>query len=54
MDFGLVLWTKDDSGLPTRPLSISKTLKHFFDDVLHKHAGLLRVLPLAVHLFFLC
>ena len=30
MDFGLLLWTKDDSGLPTKPLNISKTLTHFF------------------------
>ena len=29
MDFGLLLWTKDDSGLPTRPLNITKTLKTF-------------------------
>ena len=53
MEFGLPLWTKDDSGLPTRPLSIIKTLKiYFFDNVLLKHVGLIHVLPLAVYLFF--
>ena len=34
MDFGLLLWTEDDFGLPTGPLTITKTLKHFFDNVL--------------------
>ena len=29
MDFGLLLWTEDDSGLPTGPLTITKTLKTF-------------------------
>ena len=29
MDFGLLLWTKDDSGLPTRPLIITETLRTF-------------------------
>ena len=29
MDFGILLWTKDDSGLPTGPLTIKKTLKTF-------------------------
>ena len=29
IDFGLILWTKDDSGLPTRPLTITKTLNKF-------------------------
>ena len=27
MDFGLLLWTENDSGLPTRPITITKTLK---------------------------
>ena len=36
MDFGLLLWTEDDSGLPTGPLTITKTLilKHFLDKIL--------------------
>ena len=47
-----LLWTEDDSGLPTGPLTITKTLKHFFDNVLLEHVGLIHVLPLAVHLVF--
>ena len=27
MDFEILLWIEDDSGLPTRPLTITKTLK---------------------------
>ena len=47
MDFGLLLWTEDDSGLPTGPLTITKTpLKH----VLLELGGLPHVFPLAVHL----
>ena len=30
-----------------------RLLKHFFDNVLFKNVGLIHVLPLAVHLFFL-
>ena len=48
MEFGLLLWTEDDSGLPTGPLTITKTLKTFFDNVLLEHVGLIRVVPLAV------
>ena len=34
-------------------LSLSqRVLKHFFDDALLEHVGLISVLPLAVHLFF--
>ena len=40
------LWTEDDSGLPNGPLTITKTLKHFFDNVLLEHVELIRVLPL--------
>ena len=29
MDFGLLLWTEDDSELPTGPPTITKTLKTF-------------------------
>ena len=29
-----------------------RLLKHFYDNVLLKHVGLIRVLPLAVHLIF--
>ena len=29
MDYGHLLWTKDDSGLPTGPLTITKTFKTF-------------------------
>ena len=57
LDFGL--WTLDffyglrmtqDNQLD---LSLSqRLLKHFFDNVLHEHVGLIWVLPLAVHLFF--
>ena len=54
MDFGLLLWTEDDSelptGPPTRPLS-QRLFKHFFDNVLIEHVGLIRVLPLSVYLF---
>ena len=33
--------------------SLSQRLfKHFFDNVLLEHVGLIHVLPLAVHLFF--
>ena len=49
MDFGLRLWTEDDSGLPTGPFTITKTL---FDIVLLEQVGLICVLPLAVHLLF--
>ena len=55
MDYGLLLWTEDDSGLPTGPLTITKIIKflnHFIDNVLLEHVGLILVLPLAVHLFF--
>ena len=54
LDFGLLLWTEDDSGLPTGPLTFTKTLKTFFYNVLLEHVGLIRVLPLVVHLFFFC
>ena len=30
MNFGLLLWTKDDSGLPSKPLTITKTLHLYF------------------------
>ena len=52
MDFGLLLWAEDNSGLPTGPLIITKTLKHFFVNVLLEHVGLIRVLPLPVHVVF--
>ena len=39
--------------LPSGPFTITKTLKTFFDNVLFEHVGLICVLPLAVHLFFL-
>ena len=52
MYFVLLLWTKEDSGLPTIPLTITKTSKHFFDNGLLEHAGLIHVLILAVHLLF--
>ena len=29
MEFELLLWTEDDSGLPTGPLTITKSLKTF-------------------------
>ena len=47
MDFGLLLWTEDDSGLPTGSLS-QRLLKPFFDYVLLENVGHIRVLPLAV------
>ena len=52
MDFGLLLWTKDDStqGYQLDHSLSFRLLKHFFDDVLLEHVGLIRVLPLAVHL----
>ena len=31
-----------------------RLLKHFFDNCLHEHVGLIHVLPPAVHLFFFC
>ena len=52
MDFGLLLWAVDDSGLPTKPLTINQIFKSFFDNVLLEHRGLLHVLPLAVLLDF--
>ena len=48
MDFGLLLWTEDDSGLLSGLLTIIKTLKHFFDNVLLEHVGLICVLTLAI------
>ena len=33
---------------------LQRLLKHFFDNVLLEHVGLILVLPLAVHLVFLC
>ena len=49
MNFGLLLQTVDD--LPTEPLTITqRLLKHFFDNVLLEHVGLICVLPLAIHL----
>ena len=33
MDFGLILCTKGDSGLPTQPLSIIKILKRLINDI---------------------
>ena len=33
MDFRLLLWTEYDSGLPTGPFTITKTLKKLFDNV---------------------
>ena len=34
LEFGLLLWTENDSGLPTGPLTFSKTLlKHVFDSL---------------------
>ena len=36
--FFVLLWTQDDLGLPTGPLSI--TPKIFFDNVLFDHVGL--------------
>ena len=55
------LWTLDffyelrmtQPGLPTHSLS-QRLLKHFFDNVLLEHVGLIRLLPLAVQLFFFC
>ena len=46
------LWTADDSGLPTGPLTITPNLKIFLfiDDVVRGQVGLHEVLPLAVHL----
>ena len=46
------LWTADDSGLPTGPLTITQNLKilRFIDDVVLGQVGLPCVLPLAVHL----
>ena len=58
------LWTEDDSGLPTGPLTIThwtlglihvlslatRTLKTFIYNVLLELGGLPHVLPLAVHL----
>ena len=41
------LWTWVDSGLPTRPLTITQSL---FDKVLLEDGGLARVVPFAVHL----
>ena len=29
IDFELLLWTEDDSGLPTGPFTVTKTLKTF-------------------------
>ena len=51
--YGLLLWTEDDSGLPTGPLTITQTQTQTktFDNVLLEHVGLIHVLPLAVHLF---
>ena len=45
MDFGLLLWTEDDSGLPTGPLTTQRLLKHFFDNVLLEHGGLPQTTP---------
>ena len=50
MDFGLLLWTEDDSGF-YHSLS-QRLLKHFFDNVLLELVGLICVLPLVVHLLF--
>ena len=45
------LWTEDDSGLPTRPLTIIQSLKtFFFDNDLLEHGELPYVLPFAVPL----
>ena len=42
------LWTEDDSGLPTGPLTITKTLiKHFFDSLDSWTLGLIHVISLA-------
>ena len=30
IDFGLLLWTVDNSGLPTGPLNTQRLLKYFF------------------------
>ena len=52
LDFGLLLWTGENSGLPTGPLTITQNLKIFLfiDDVVLGQVGLPCVLPLAVHL----
>ena len=35
MDFGILFWTEDDSGFyQIGPLTITKTLKHFYDKIL--------------------
>ena len=49
LEFGLLLWPGDDSGLPTGPLTITQTLQPFFDNVILEHVGLSHV-PHLVHL----
>ena len=52
LDFFYGLWMTQGYQLD-HSLS-QRLLKYFFDNVLLEHVGLIRVLPLAVHLFFLC
>ena len=50
LDFFYRLWMTQGYQLDH---SLSQRLsKHFFDNVLLEHVGLIRVLPLTVHLFF--
>ena len=41
IDFGLLLWTRDDSGLSTRPHTITKTLTRFLANIHLEHVGLI-------------
>ena len=51
---GLPLLTQDDSGYKLDHSLSLRLLKPFFDNVLLEHVSLPHVLPLAVHLVFLC
>ena len=57
LDFGL--WTLDffyglrmTQGYQLDHSLSQRLLKNFLDDVLNEHVGLIHVLPLSVHLFF--